>query len=282
MQSLFNYQTLDVKLLKSTRTLRVELNRKSETNNAINLEMLFELESLFAWASNKVEIRSLLLTSSSEFFSEGFNRSHLEKLNENQIIKINEKLQKIVHAMTHLPQTVVVDLNKGASNLGCELSLGADIRIAHSSASINFNHSNLGLTPGGGGMGLLTAMVGQLNARNWLLSSREIKVNKLLQTGFLIDTYSKKEEQSFIVEELLENIYAQSPVARIQTKLGILSPFIEQFEKANQLEKRISKATLATGDWKNDTTKESMKAKSMSYSVKLSLVKDEENPGLRN
>lgn len=280
MQSLFNYQTLNVTLLKATRTLRVELSRG--TSNAINLEMLFELESLLAWASNKVEIRSLFLTSSSELFSEGFNKSHLEKLNENQIVKINEKLQKIVHAMIHLPQTVIVDLKNGASNLGCELSLGADIRIAHQNATVNFNHSNLGLTPGGGGMGLLTAMVGQLNARNWLLSSKEIKVNKLLQTGFLIDTYTKKEEQQFIVEELLENVHSQSPVARIQTKLGILSPFIEQFEKANQLEKRISKATLASGDWKNESTDESMKAKSMSYSVKLSLVKDEESPSLRN
>lgn len=280
MQSLFNYQTLNVTLLKSTRTLRVELNRGN--NNAINLEMLFELESLLAWASNKVEIRSLLMTSSTDLFSEGFNKSHLEKLNENQIIKINEKLQKIVHAMIHLPQTIIVDLKDGASNLGCELSLGADIRIASSNVALHFNHSNFGLTPGGGGMGLLTAMVGQLNARNWLLSSKKIKVNKLLETGFLIDTYSKKEEQAFITEELLEDIYAQSPVARIQTKLGILSPFIEQFEKANQLEKRISKATLATGDWKNESTDEAMKAKSMSYSVKLSLVKNDESPSLRN
>ncbi len=281
MQSLFNYQTLNVSLTKQTRTLKVELNRK-ENQNAINLEMLFELESLFAWASNRVEIRSILLTSSTQLFSQGFDKDHLKALNENQIIKINEKLQKIVHAMTHLPQTVIIDLKEGASSLGAELSLGADIRIAHEGVKINFNHANLGLTPGAGGMGLLTAMVGQMNARNWLLSAKELTVKQLTQTGFLIDTYNKKEEKNFVTEELLENIYNQAPVARIQTKLGILSPFIEQFEKANQLEKRISKATLSTGDWKNNNTNESMKAKSMSYSVKLSLVKNEDNPSLRN
>ena len=281
MKSLFNYQTLHVTLEKETRTLRVELDR-SDKENAINLEMLFELESLFAWASNKVEIRSILLTSTSDIFSVGFDKEHLEKLNENQIVKINDKLQKIVHAMMHLPQTVIVDLKKGASNLGCELSIGADIRIADHTVALDFNHPSLGLTAGGGGMGLLTSMIGQMNARNWLLSAKTIGAKNLSQSGFVMDTYKTDEERSFIIEELLENVFNQAPVARIQTKLGILSPFLEQFDNANKLDKKISKATLVTGDWKQQED-EAMKAKSMSYSVKLSLVKGEENnTGLRN
>ena len=39
---------------------------------------------------------------------------------------------------------------------------------------------------------------------------------------------------------------------------------------------------ILAGDWKNKSTEESMKAKSMSYSVKLSLVEDKEGPSLRN
>ena len=45
MASLFNYNTLKVSLKKETRTLVVELNRP-ENQNAINTEMIFELEGL--------------------------------------------------------------------------------------------------------------------------------------------------------------------------------------------------------------------------------------------
>lgn len=273
MQSLFNYQTLKCSLIKKTRTLKVSLN-KDENENFINLEMLFELESLFSWVSARVEINSIYITSPKKVFSEGFDTKNLEKFNENQIVKINNKLQKIVYAMMHLPQTIIIDLKDGAKNLGCELAIGADLRIANSVCDIAFNHPKLGLTAGAGGLGLLTSIVGQLNARNWLLSGKRQKVKSLINSGFLFDTYKSLEERDFIIEELLENINEQASVARIQTKLGILSPFVEQFKSANKLDQKISKATLITGDWKS--IEEPMKAKSMSYAAKLSLVKNED------
>ncbi|MCT4641328.1 MAG: enoyl-CoA hydratase/isomerase family protein [Bacteriovoracaceae bacterium] len=278
--SLFNYQTLEVKLEKSTRTLFVTF--KNQTSNYVNLEMLFELESLMAWTSNKVEIRSIFFKSNSKTFSDGFNPSILPKLKDNQIIKINEKLQKIVHSMFHLPQTIIFDLGFGASNIGCELSLGADIRIAHKKCSLNFNHTNIGLNAGAGGMGLLASIVGPIHARNWLLSGKSVNANQLGNTGFVLDFYESHEESAFIKEELLDNIYDQAPVARIQTKLGLLNPFINQFEFANKSDRQISKATLTTGDWKHIAKEdEPIKAKSMSYGVKLTLVKDE-TPSLPN
>jgi enoyl-CoA hydratase/carnithine racemase len=100
MNELFNYTTLDIKLIKKTRTLRISFK---PNYNFINLETLFELESILAWSSNRLEINSILLTSEADFFNEGIDKNKIKHYDSKKIIKITTKLQKIVHAMFHLP-----------------------------------------------------------------------------------------------------------------------------------------------------------------------------------
>ncbi len=280
MQSIFNYNTLCAKLEKKTRTLFIKLD--SDRKNHINMEMLFELESLLAWVSNKVEIHSILFKSQEGSFSAGHNPSTLKNQTQQQIQKMTQKLQTIVQAMIHLPQTIVVDLGLGANNIGAELSVGADLRISNKNCQVAFDHSNIGLVPSSCGMSAFSILIGHTHAKNFLLSGRALSNEQLLRTGFVIETYSDNREE--VTTDLLKSIHAQAPVQRIQTKLGIFENIRESFEHAMKIEKQVSKAALMTEDWKNIKTDQSeskenknnfMPSKSMSYSVKLSLVKDD-------
>jgi len=289
MQSLFNYNTINVSLVKSTRTMFVKLN-KADDNHNINMEMLFEFESLFAWLSNKVEIHSVFITSEdcnnnkTHIFSEGYNSEKFNEYNQNQIQKLTEKLSHLVQSMQHLPQTIIFDLREGASNLACEFAVGADIRISHNNCKFNFNHNRLGLTPSSGGMSTLALLVGQMHARNFLLSGKEITTDIAMNSGFIFETYTTATRTNSI-SELLSGISKQAPVQRIQTKLGIFDLERVNFEQSMKVEKQISKASMMSEDWKKitpekseDTTdnlKDFVPAKSMSYAVKLSLVTDE-------
>lgn len=281
MQSIFNYNTLNATLKRETRTLLIELN--SNETNAISMEMLFELESLLAWTSDKVDIHSILFKSEKGFFSSGHNPNILKEQTQTQIEKMTQKLQKLVQALLHLPQTVVFDMGHGASNIGAELSVGADIRIAHIDCKVNFNHSKLGLVPSSCGMSAFSIIIGQANARNFLLSGKTIPFNHLINSGFVFETY-KDEEREEVTNNLLNSIHEQAPVQRIQTKFGIFENIRESFEYSMKIEKQVSKAALMTEDWKSSKyvtkTKEDsfMPSKSMSYTVKLSLVKDEPTP----
>jgi len=282
MQSLFNYTTIAASLEKSTRTLHVRLNRPNQ-GNSINLEMLFELESLLSWVSTRVEVYSIFFDSTSDYFSVGYNVDKLSKQSQNQITKVTEKLQKIVQALIHLPQTVVFDLGNGAQNLAAELALGADIRIASNKTQIQFNHSNLGLTASSCGLSVLTLLVGQMHARNWILGGKEIAHEKLENSGFLFESYDSH-SKSNIIHEVLTSIYKQAPVQRIQSKFGLLEMLNGHLDQAMEAERRISKASLMSQDWKtiNKSNEEEvegsedtfMGSKEMSYAVKLSLVKD--------
>jgi enoyl-CoA hydratase/carnithine racemase len=122
MNSLFNYTTLSTRLEKSTRTLFITLNR-ADWGNAFRTEMLFELESILAWCTTRVEINSVFIDSSTKFFSTGLEVERLGEMTPAQLDKINSKLSKIVYVMMQLPQTVIVDLGEGSQLFASEFAL---------------------------------------------------------------------------------------------------------------------------------------------------------------
>lgn len=261
MNELFNYTTLDIKLIKKTRTLRISFKKEY---NYINLETLFELESILAWSSNRLEINSILLTSESDCFNEGIDKEKITNYDSKKIIKITSKLQKIVHAMFHLPQTIVCDLKSGSFDLGSELSLGADIRISNNDATIAFNHNRVGLTPSSGGIGFLNTLVGNAMARNWILLGRKIPNAQLLNSGFITCIYHESAQDT--IESILSSIAHSAPVQRVQSKLGLLECVRTDLEDVIKFERSISLASVQSEDWKEQ---ENMPAKNMGQSVKI-------------
>ena len=244
------------------------------------MEKILELESLLAWVTTKVEIHSIFIQSYSSVFSIGYNQQLLKNLTLDKLAKYTSKLKKINQAITLLPQTVILDHQMGASNVACELATACDIRISNRSCQVKFNHAQLGLVPCSGGIAQLTNVVGHGNARNWLLTGAPIKHSKLENSGFIYDSYTMASRDECI-QSLLLHIHNQSPVQRIQTKLGVTESSRTQIESMLKFEKQISKAAMITEDWKLENSNDKMPAKSMKHAVKLSLVKspnDEPKP----
>jgi len=280
MQELFNYTTISTRLEKTTRTLFVTLNRP-DWNNAFRLEMLFELESLFAWCTTRVEINSIFIDSSTPHFSTGLEYDMLSGTSASQLDKANLKLQKIIFAMMQLPQTIVMDLGDGSETLASEFALGADIRIASKNTKISFNHCQFGLVPAAGGMSMLSTLVSPAFARSWVLSGAPIKENVLIESGFLTQAYGS-DDRSEIISELLNNIAKVAPVQRIQAKLGLFETLRSQLETGIVMDRKVAKASMVSEDWRTKKPQQKefnfMPAKSMSYAVKLSLIKSDEGP----
>lgn len=212
MTNLFHYNTLKVSLEKSTRTLKILLSQ-----NSLNQEMLFELETIFNWVAGRVEIDSIFLSSTSDTFCDGLDWEEIGKWDGKKISKIFERVRKLSLGMLHLPQTVVVDLKKSAHEVGMELSLGADIRLIQKEGHYSFNHLQKGFTPACGAFNLLPCLVGQTFARKWLMSSAVISSEEMFFSGFATIYQTGKE-----IHQTLMNIHQQSPVSRIQSKLGFL------------------------------------------------------------
>lgn len=280
MQTLFNYTTLSTRLEKSTRTLFVTLNRP-DWNNAFRLEMLFELESLLAWCTSRVEINTIFFDSSSTTFSSGLELDSLSGMSAPNLDKINTKLQKIIFSLMQLPQTVVMDLGAGSETLGTEFALGADIRIASKGTKISFNHGHYGLVPAAGGMSMLSALVSPTFARSWVLTGNVINEEALTQSGFIKTTYEAS-TRTETIRDILADIAKVAPVQRIQAKLGLFEALRQQFENGIVMDRKVAKASMVSEDWRTRKPEakefDFMPAKSMSYAVKLSLIKSEDSP----
>ena len=245
----FNYNTLDVTLHKETRSLTVALNRP-EKNNAINIEMLFELEGLFSWLTSHLEVNAIVLTGSGDQFCSGFDSDELKIMSEEKLQKYMARFQKVVAGMLHLPQTIICDLKNGAAGMGIELALGADIRVSRSTSTLHFNQLDKGWVPCAGGVGLLNVWVGQSTARHWTMTSAKVNGQDQRERGFTMETYSEGEN---CTEKILKNIFAQAPVARIQAKRSFLESILPELQRTFEYESVFSFASMKTQDWKKDS-----------------------------
>lgn len=249
MNSLFNYSRLDVSLSRKTSSLHVTLNHKEK--NPIDLELLFELESLLSWATNKTEIVSIFIDSAYDELSHGFEAEEIKKLSLKQIEKIRYKLARLNFAMMNLPQIIVIDLGKGSYNLGSELTIGADLRIAHTESFLCFDHAKHGLIASSGAISILPEVLNRNEAKSWVLTTNKIEIKKLIETGYVWQTYDKLTRND-VIFKVLSSLTTQAPIQRIQTKFGYLRSCFETIEKNMQIEKEVAKAAMLATDWKQE------------------------------
>lgn len=180
-----------------------------------------------------------------------------------------------------LPQTIIVDLGEGSETLASEFAIGADIRIAAQGTKVKFNHSHYGLVPAAGGMSMLSTLVTPAFARNWILTGSSIKEEVLIESGFVAQMYDSTNRQETI-QEILSTLSKVAPVQRIQSKMGLFENLRSQFEVGIVMDRKVAKASMVSEDWRTKRPEQKeldfMPAKSLSYAVKLSLVKNEDTP----
>lgn len=268
---MFNYNTLNVTLLKDTRSLQISLARP-EKKNAINIEMIFELESLFAWLTGHLEVNTLVLTGEGDYFCHGFDQDELKIMSEEKLQKYIVRFQKLVSGLLYLPQTVICDLKDGASGMGIELAMGADIRVANSTAKLSFDTLERGWVPCSGGVGLLNIWVGQAKARNWTLSGKTVSAGELKSTGFIMESFFSDEND---IETILGRIAKQAPIARIQAKRSFLESILPELQRTFEYESIFSFAAMKTEDWKKSSTEDFTQARDLAKELKTGRHRDD-------
>lgn len=268
MSSIFNYQNFEVRLEKNTRTLWILFK-----SNYFTTEMLFELESMLAWCTGKVEIHSIVFQSRQDKLSQGIDPNILKNLTLEKLETFTKKIQKINTSLMHLPQIIIADLGFGCHNIASEFATACDIRVAHRSCKMSFDHTQRGLMPSAGGISQLSLIAGHANAKNWLLTGADIGLDQLTRSGYVFTAYTSAERYN-VIEKILQDIHSQAPVSRIQTKMGIVEHVREPILQLNKLESKLAKAAMISEDWKNDL--KSMPAKHMKEAVKLTLIKNDE------
>ena len=162
--------------------------------NALNLDVLEELGSIFDKYKGSKDIRALILTGEGDkAFIAGADIKAMSDMNPDQAYKFSKLGNNLTLAMETYPKPIICAVNGYALGGGCELAMACHIRVASNNALFGQPESGLGLIPGFGGTQRLPRIVGLSNAYEILLSGISINAEKAKQIGLVSNVFDGKD-----------------------------------------------------------------------------------------
>ena len=221
--------------------------------NALNAELVGELEDLIQDFYRNDDIRGLILTGEGEkAFVAGADIKELAILNREQALELARKGQSLFKKMEDCPKPIIAAINGFALGGGCELALACHIRIATENAKFGQPEINLGIIPGYGGTQRLTQLVGRGKALELILTGELISAQDAKAFGLVNHVVTNRGELMALANSIMNKIVNKSPIAVSNVIKSVNAGF--EFENAGFLaESENFAACAATDDFKEGT-----------------------------
>ena len=230
---------------------KLTINRP-DALNALNSEVLDELDNLLNEIKNDKDLRVLIITGEVRSFVAGADIKEMSVLSPIEANKFGKKGIGVFRKIETLPIPVIAAVNGFALGGGCELAMACDIRIASEKALFGQPEVGLGIMPGFGGTQRLQRLVGQGWAKYLILSAENIKAEKALEIGLVQDVV-EKERLEERVNELAKSIAKQAPIAVKLAKEAINTGGQTDIDSALRIEELAFGMTFSTEDMKTGT-----------------------------
>lgn len=222
--------------------------------NALNSEVLEDLNTLLDGIEADPEIRVLILTGSGEkAFVAGADIGEMATLSKAEGEAFGKKGNDVFRRLETLPIPTIAAVNGYALGGGCELSMACDIRICSDTAVFGQPETGLGITPGFGGTQRLSRLVGPGMAKQLIYSAKNIKADEALRIG-LVNAVYPQEELMAQAEKLAETIARNAPIAVRACKRAINEGLELPMDEAIVLEEKLFGSCFETEDQKEGMT----------------------------
>ena len=182
---------------------------RPEKLNALNNQVLSDLNDALTHIEESEEIRLLIITGAGEkAFVAGADIKELSTLNKQSGEKVSSEGQAIFNRIEAFSKPVIALVNGYALGGGAELAMACHIRIGTTNAVFGLPEVSLGLIPGYGGTQRLPQLVGKGKAMEMILSGAQVKAEEAKALGLLNEIYSPEEaldEAKQLAEKILKN-----------------------------------------------------------------------------
>lgn len=186
---------------------------RPEKLNALNKQVLSDLNDALNYTEESNEIRLLIITGSGEkAFVAGADIKELSTLNRQSGEQTSAAGQNLFNRIEGFSKPVIALVNGYALGGGAELAMACHIRIGTTNAVFGLPEVSLGLIPGYGGTQRLPQLVGKGKAMEMILSGSHIKADEANNLGLLNGIYSADEALNE-TKKLAEKILKNSPLA---------------------------------------------------------------------
>lgn len=164
----------------------ITLNRP-KVLNALNAQLLGELESALDELAADTSIRVVILTGAGEkAFAAGADIGGLNVLpNAHEGMKLARRGQALTLKMERMRTPIIGAINGFALGGGCEIAMATDIRIASENAKFGQPEVNLGLMPGYGGTQRMARLIGRGMAMHLCLTAEMLDAQDALRVGLV-------------------------------------------------------------------------------------------------
>ncbi|MEX0608659.1 MAG: enoyl-CoA hydratase/isomerase family protein [Balneolaceae bacterium] len=175
-----------IKTQISNQILWATINRP-ETRNAIDFDVMKDLEQLVTELEKKEEIRLFILNGagSDSFVSGGdLNKFHTIQ-SEDKAIEMSRKMHHILNRIEKLPCWTIACINGDTYGGGIEMMLAFDFQLSAPGVKLGFTQGRFYLAPGWGGLTRLTEKTGRSKALELLGKSSIISAEDALGYGII-------------------------------------------------------------------------------------------------
>ena len=215
--------------------------------NALNSEVLAELEACFDSIDTDV-IKAVILTGSGDkSFVAGADIAEMSKLNPAEGEAFGKKGNDVFRKIETFPIPVIAAVNGFALGGGCEIAMSCDIRICSDNAMFGQPEVGLGITPGFGGTQRLARLIGAGMAKQLIYTARNIKADEAFRIG-LVNAIYPQEELMPAAKKMAAAIAQNAPIAVRACKKAINDGLDVNMDDAIVIEEKLFGSCFETHD----------------------------------
>jgi len=185
---------------------------RADALNALDRELLLDLEARLAELAPDAGVRALVLTGAGRAFAAGADIAQMRGMTPAEAEGFSRLGHRVFGALESLSIPTIAAVNGYALGGGCELACACDWIYASAKARFGQPEVNLGIIPGFGGTSRLARRVGLARAKEMVLTGAPLAAEDALRVGLV--------NRVFAPEELLagalatgEAIAAKGPLA---------------------------------------------------------------------
>lgn len=225
----------------------VTINRP-DVLNCFDFETLQQLAEVVNQIELDPEVRVAIFTGAGEkAFSAGADLKERKTLTQVEVRRNVKAIRDVFNRIAELPQPTIAAINGYAFGGGFELILACDFAIAVPEAKVGLTETSWGIIPGAGGTQRLPRLIGEMKAKELILTAKKLTAQEAYDWGILTRVVGDEnvvEASISFAGEMLKN----GPIALKQAKYAICNGMNVDLGTGLKIESKAYELTIPTED----------------------------------
>ena len=217
--------------------------------NAINEQLHMEVRAAAIEASERADVRAVVLYGGERVFAAGADIKAMSQLDATGMTAWGRELTNSFTHVARIPKPVIAAVTGYALGGGYELALCADFRVMGASAKLGQPEILLGIIPGAGGSQRLARLVGPAKAKDLIFTGRHVGAEEALEIG-MADAVVPDDEVYATSVAMARKFAAGPPLALAFAKQAIDEGLELPIDEGLALETRLFAELFGTEDQK--------------------------------